>query len=701
MNARPRRFRTTRLHGVLLAAVVIGLVASLSASGEGSSLSHAMLIDKTTAAAPTMTPIKHVIVIFDENVSFDHYFGTYPNATNTSGQPFFPAPGTPSVNGLTTALLTANPNGSNPQRLDPSKLTNVLTCDQNHSYTPEETAFDGGKMDMFTAATGTATTTGTSPTGVACAASDVMNYYDGNTVTAEWNYAQHYAMSDNNFGSTFGPSTEGAINVTSGNTGGAIAADSVRGSLTDGDLVADGEGAYSVIGDAQPYWDDCSTGVTTALSGENIGDLLNAEGLSWGWFQGGFAPVSPYTGSVDTVSSYNQLNPDNTPVKCTQASDIGAAIGGTGQYGATANYSAHYDGFQFTASTANPHHLAPTSLAVVGTDTATPGEFDTANHNYDLTEFFSLVKAIDGGTLPASSLPAVIYLKPSVFQTGHPATSDPLDEQTWLVNAVNAIETLPTWKSTAIFVTYDDSDGWYDHVSNGVSNPSLSSADTLDGAGICTKSGSATETPPLGGEQGRCGFGPRLPLITISPCAKANSVDNDLSDQASILNFIEYNWQLPSIPGSFDTILEAHDKAKGLPFDLADMFDFAHCNNPTLMLDPATGEVDMQGANEAGHNLHGWNLSSAEATGANFQGANLSDAFLEHTDFAGSSLEGANLQGANLTKEANLTNANLAGANLKGAHMSGALLSGAKWSDTTCPDGTNSNSDGGSCTGHL
>ena len=47
----------------------------------------------------------------------------------------------------------------------------------------------------------------------------VMDYYDGNTVTALWNYAQHYSMSDNSFGTTFGPSAPGAINLVSGDTG--------------------------------------------------------------------------------------------------------------------------------------------------------------------------------------------------------------------------------------------------------------------------------------------------------------------------------------------------------------------------------------------------------------------------------------------------------------------------------------------------
>src|SRR6516162_8338492 len=89
-------------------------------------------------AGGTTTPIKHLVVIFQENVSFDHYFGTYPNAANTSGVPFHAAPNTPSVNGLTGTLLTANPNGVNPRRLDPANINDLLTCDQDHGYTDEQ-----------------------------------------------------------------------------------------------------------------------------------------------------------------------------------------------------------------------------------------------------------------------------------------------------------------------------------------------------------------------------------------------------------------------------------------------------------------------------------------------------------------------------------------------------------------------------------
>ncbi|GMA62638.1 hypothetical protein NZD89_22860 [Alicyclobacillus fastidiosus] len=93
------------------------------------------------------TPIQHVVVIFDENESFDHYFGTYPVAKNPTGEPpFYAAPGTPSVNGLTAALLTNNPNEANPQRLDRSQ---AVTPDFDHGYTSEQKSFDGGLMDKF------------------------------------------------------------------------------------------------------------------------------------------------------------------------------------------------------------------------------------------------------------------------------------------------------------------------------------------------------------------------------------------------------------------------------------------------------------------------------------------------------------------------------------------------------------------------
>src|ERR1700677_1247933 len=94
----------------------------------------------TEARAQTANPIQHIVVIFDENVSFDHYFATYPNALNPRGEtPFQPRPDTPAVNGLTPMLLERNPNflntkinqtfATNPFRLGPAQAT---TAAQNH-----------------------------------------------------------------------------------------------------------------------------------------------------------------------------------------------------------------------------------------------------------------------------------------------------------------------------------------------------------------------------------------------------------------------------------------------------------------------------------------------------------------------------------------------------------------------------------------
>src|SRR5262249_48191599 len=85
-------------------------------------------------ASSTTTPIKHVVVIFDENVSYDHSFGTYPKALNLDGTPFHAAKKTPdTTNLLDDGLLNHNPNLYNPSRLSPSEAS---TCDQNHNYGP-------------------------------------------------------------------------------------------------------------------------------------------------------------------------------------------------------------------------------------------------------------------------------------------------------------------------------------------------------------------------------------------------------------------------------------------------------------------------------------------------------------------------------------------------------------------------------------
>jgi phospholipase C len=422
-----------------------------------------------------------------------------------------------------------------------------------------------------------------------------MNYYDGNTVTGMWNYAKSFGLSDNFFGTTFGPSAPGAINLVSGDTGNVGL--QINGANTDGDTVSDGQGGFSLVSDAQPYYDDCSTRDAVSLTGTNIGDELNAKGLSWGWFQGGFKPSTTFAQALaltNTTQPTSTFTPDqfktyfsnvnNRPANssnqalCSTVHPVGVAVGGDGQYGYKDDYIPHHEPFQYYESTANPHHLAPASLAAIGTDTqsyasGTP-QFDTANHQYDMSDFNALVAAIDHGFLSPDHLPAVSFLKAPGYQDGHAGYSDPYDEQQFVTSEINALEQSPDWSSTAVLITYDDSDGYYDHVYSGVHNPSTGVQDFLTGIGVCGTGN------PLAGQNGRCGYGPRLPLLLISPWAKRGAVDHTLTDFSSIDKFIEDNWRLPRIPGSFDSIAGSLDS----------MFDFHGKGDPTLFLDPNTGQ---------------------------------------------------------------------------------------------------------------
>ena len=463
--------------------------------------------------APTTTPIKHIVVIFQENRSFDQYFATYPFAANLTGEnPFHARPDTPTVNGLSTAgLLTNNPNSANPQRLSPAE---AIVCSDSHDYTDEQNAFDHGLMDLFpehTASSG-------------CPLSQVVDYFDGNTVTALWNYAQHFAMSDSSFNTTFGPSSPGAVNLISGQTHGLAASlGDISGDVVQGTL----------IGDADPLYDDCGSPDQVGLSGKNIGDLLNAKGITWGWFEGGFS----------------NCNATHT----------------TTNGGVRKDYIPHHQPFQYYASTANPHHLPPTSAALIG------HQGDQANHEYDIPDFWNAANS--------DNLPAVSFIKAPAYQDGNAGYSNPLLEQQFVVNFVNGLEELPDWSETAVILAWDDSGGWYDHVMPPIMNQSQTARDALTGAGLC---GSNT-AKVAGGYQARCGYGTRLPFLVISPWAKQNYVDHHVTDQTSIIRFIEDNWQTGRIGDySFDA----------LAGDIQPMFDFGKRRpSPPLILNPTTGEA--------------------------------------------------------------------------------------------------------------
>ncbi|WP_424630545.1 phospholipase C [Bradyrhizobium sp. SYSU BS000235] len=548
------------LSTVAIIAVAAGVSGSLAAKNDTQV--------SPQNAAKTATPIKHLVVIFGENRSYDHYFGTYPHATNPQGEPAFQgAANTPKSNNFIAnpTLLSMNGNSSpalngsdaaNPFRLDRSQAN---TQSQNHAYTAEQQAYDNGKADLFPKFTGRGTSGSAGAFGTK---GQVMGYFDGNTVTAMWNYAQKFAMSDNAYTDGYGPSTNGAINVISGQTNGV---QFIVGS-SPSNVIADGAGGQTLIGDIDPGFDVCSSKTTAGiLTGKNIGDLLNAANLTWGSFMGGFSLVAKNAnGTTDCKRSTFNAVTGSSP----------------------ADYIPHHAWFQYYVSTANPTHARPGSIEAVGY-TKLNGAVDPANHGYDLQDFYDAVKA--------GNFPSVSYIKMPAYQDAHAGNSDPLNEQFGNVELINFLQQQPDWESTAVIITYDDSDGWYDHA---YATPTTASydatADQVNGPGQCGR-GINQQPLPMGVNgkpvNGRCGPGTRVPFIVISPFAKQNYISHARISQASVVRFIEDNWLNGRRIGAGSLDAQAGS--------ILDMFDFQNGNGhraPVLTLDPSTG-VETAAAN--------------------------------------------------------------------------------------------------------
>ena len=343
--------------------------------------------------------------------------------------------------------------------------------------------------------------------------------------------------------------------------------------------MTDGQGGFTLIGDTDPLNDVCSVASDQHLmAGKNVGDLLSTANVTWGSFMGGF--------------DLNLTNPNGTSgcgrfTNPTQAPFVGASV----------DYIPHHAWFQYYPSTANPMHLRPSSVAAIGQSKQADGKPEPANHNYDSHDFFD--------ALAAGNLPAVNFVKAPAFQDGHAGYSNPIDEQAFIISVVNALADSKFWATTAVIVAYDDSDGWYDHQAPPIVNPSslatignpagvTDTTDQLNGPGDCSSTpapqGHAATTVLLGATTtmpvlGRCGYGTRMPLLVISPFARKNFIDHTLTDQTSVLRFIEDNWLSGARiqPGaSFDTIAGS----------IEGMFDFSAppMTAPFMLtLDPRTG----------------------------------------------------------------------------------------------------------------
>jgi phospholipase C len=424
----------------------------------------------------THSPIKHTIILYQENISFDHYFGTYGHGTN----------GIPAGATLTHTNGTSTWGPYSPTRL--SGQTQGATCDVDHGYSDMVKMADHGAMDQYLQF-GNDKTEPNPSTPTTCPQFETVTppgqnltalanaYYVGTAgdptapLQDYWRLASQYTIADNFFQGVYGPSTPGAewLVAATNNT----------------------------VHDPNPNGDVCNDYPAGIAQKDipNLGQEASAAGVSWAWFQGGF----------------------------------GSCAGST-----SSGYSPHHDPFQYFTSTADLDHSH-----------AFDPKLDYPQANLHQRDLSVLDAALAGqplsGQAEVPTLPAISWVKAPESGDGHPGYSGPNQDNAFLADLVARLQASPYWKDTALFVAFDETGGWWDHVS----------PPDLGGHFATWVNGS----PNLGGCQyagdglpcGEAGLGPRMPALVISPFARAGYVDHDQLDTSSLVRWVEWNHRLPAL----------------------------------------------------------------------------------------------------------------------------------------------------------
>jgi phospholipase C len=380
----------------LLVTACAGATLALFACGgdDGPSSTPAV---SSQDALQTATPIKHVVVIYGENVSFDHYFGTYPNATNPAGEPAFTAKaGTPSINGLT----------GHAAHREPELHEHRQRHRRGQSVPPRSHAGRHGRPEPRVH--GRTAGRGQRPRrpvpeihrqGVGGRRRRVRHEGPGDGLlrrqhrhgTVELRAAlldERQRVHDG-----LRPVDAGCAELIAGQTNGMqiVKTSKQPSTLATSYYINDGQGGLTMINDVDPGYDVCSSTTDQAMmTGKNIGDLLNAAKITWGGFMGGFN-LSTTNGNGTTGCA-----------RSTVATAVNAA---------TADYIPHH-WFQYYAST----RTRSTAELDRGDRLERPDGRQTAepaNHQYDSDDFFAAVKA--------GNFPSVSFLKAPAARTRTPA----------------------------------------------------------------------------------------------------------------------------------------------------------------------------------------------------------------------------------------------------------------------------------------
>ena len=498
--------------------------------------------------APTLTheqklallqkKIKYVFVLFQENRSFDFYFGSYPGANNLYTKPAAETPGfiQPFVD-TKGHLTTIRPFKIPASVVDANGKTVPLypadTASVNHSHVPMDTKLDFDKRfvarnDRYSLVEEGVTLDSTGkPTSVPSLEREqfgelVMSHVDCDTVPFLWNYADRFTLFDNFFDTVIGPSTPNAIAMIAGQSGETqwVKHPSLGANYTTTNA------ALPVVGDPQPFWGsslDVFTPPSQRQPVDNPGGVSSnpASNLTFATL-----PLSFMGRDINNITQDDQ-NPafDLEDVQ----EDIKRIAGDDNK---AVNWAWFQEGYDHeptdpTAAASNTdyiaHHNAPQYFGYVANN---PSE--TKAHLRGLGDFFSTIKAKDlpktGGVFYLrggyGNLDGLVPQDPDVATRAdfkgnddHPAYSDAQISEALLADEINAIATSPNWPESAIIITYDETDGLYDHTT-----PRVRSFDAL---------GNALDQ------------GPRIPAIVISPYGVVHAVSHERAEHSSIIKFID------------------------------------------------------------------------------------------------------------------------------------------------------------------
>ncbi len=488
--------------------------------------------------------IKYVFVLFQENRSFDFHFGTYPGARGLFSQsasqtpgfvqpivltngtvgtvsPFLMPQSIKNVNGSTVQLYPEDTDSVNHGHtaID-AKLDLVNNVAQNDRYAFTEEGLSG----TLTCSQGSCAYTGPAPTEQQVQKGElVVSHIDCNTVPFLWNYADRFTIFDNFFDTVIGPSTPNALAMFAGQSG-------VTQWIKHPGLglnVNSTNAALPVVGDPQPFWG-------SALDPTPVGHRQPTE-------EG--APGTTNPASNLTFASLG-LSFMGNQVESITAADVNPAfdlidvqrdikkIAGSA-YGPI-NWAWYEEGYDHeptdppgvtTNLTYIAHHNA---VQYFGYESNNPNE--TAAHMKGLGDFFG---ALNSTSLPGTGSGGVYYVRggygnldaliprspsPAVqaaYQGNddHPGYSDAQISEGLLGDTINAIANSPYWPQSAIIITYDETDGLYDHTV-----PNIRSWDPLNNA---------------------LSQGPRIPNIVISPYAVVHGISHEATEHGSIIRFID------------------------------------------------------------------------------------------------------------------------------------------------------------------